>query len=305
MKGLKFFFIGFFLSLPFWLGLNVSQARLEDFFFRQFYYASPPLALARVVQPLPEIEAKSALVVKWDKNGQASVIFAKNPDEKLAIASLTKLMTMVVAAQAFPLDKKVVVSPEAISKEWTRGRLSVGEKIEVGELLKMILVESSNDAAQALSEIPGRASFVEMMNHRARELGLPSTHFATPSGLEDQDNFSTAQDLASLTIFILKKYPDIFAVSSQPSVIIRSENAEVHHRALNTDELISSLGEIQGFRVVGGKTGYTDEAGGCLILVLQNEAGDSFINILLGARDAESRFAEMRKIVTIIKEKQP
>lgn len=301
MKGLRFFFIGFLLSLPFWLSFNLSEARLENLFFSQFYLPSPEVVLARVFLPKPEIEAKSFLVLQIDPDGSQKIILEKNSKEKLPIASLTKLMTTVVASEALPLNQKVEISQAAVSQEGVAGSLKVGERVEVGELLKMSLVESSNDAAEALAETLGRDKFIEAMNKKADSLGLRSTQFATPTGLEAENNFSTARDLVSLAVFILKEHQPLFVVSSQPSVIILSENDHLHHLAFNTNELLNSFGEVEGFKVVGGKTGYTQEAGGCILLVLRDSNGRYFVSVLLGAKDSESRFVEMRKIVEEIK----
>jgi D-alanyl-D-alanine carboxypeptidase (penicillin-binding protein 5/6) len=161
----------------------------------------------------------------------------------------------------------------------------------------MALVESSNDAAEALAELDGRSQFIELMNLKAGELGLFSTHFSTPTGLEAEDNFSTVKNLAVLSAFILREHPLIFSISAQPSVIILSENDKLHHRAFNTNELLISLSGLENLRIVGGKTGYTQEAGGCIVLLTENPTGDCFINIVLGAVSPETRFSEMRKLV--------
>ena len=158
-------------------------------------------------------------------------------------------------------------------------------------------MESSNDAAEALAEVSGREEFIDLMNRKAKELSLRSTHFSTPTGLEAEDNFSTARDLVNLTIFILKDYPFILETSAQPSVIILSENDRPHHRAFNTNELLTSFGQIENLKIVGGKTGYTDEAGGCIILMTKNQNGDYFISLVLGADSPESRFLESEKLI--------
>lgn len=178
------------------------------------------------------------------------------------------------------------------------GKLRVGEKIAVEELLEMALVESSNDAALALAGVNGRENFINLMNLKAAEIGLRSTRFSNPTGLEAENNFSTARDMANLAIFILKKYPlEILKISAQPSVIVLSENGERRHQAFNTNELLNSFDQINGLKIVGGKTGYTDEAGGCIILILKDKNNNYFINVILGADSRESRFSEMRKLI--------
>ncbi|MBI4359192.1 MAG: D-alanyl-D-alanine carboxypeptidase [Candidatus Nealsonbacteria bacterium] len=299
-KRLRFFFIGLGISLVFFGFLNAGELRLEKFLFGQLYLPQETF-LAQASRPnlfqKLDIKARSALVVKVESDGQQTVLFDKNSSQPLAIASLTKLMTAVVSLENQPLSKEVEISPSSVSQEGSSGNLKAGERIMVKELLKMALVESSNDAAEALAEVSGRKEFINLMNRKARELSLRSTHFSTPTGLEAEDNFSTARDLVNLTIFILKDHPFILEISAQPSVIILSENDRPHHRAFNTNELLLSLAGIENWKIVGGKTGYTDEAGGGVILVTKDRNGDYFINLVLGADSHESRFSELKKLV--------
>ncbi|MDP3093219.1 MAG: serine hydrolase [bacterium] len=302
MKGLNFFTIGLGFSLIFTLIVNGAESELEVFLMNNVYFPqtvflaqAPGDILAKKTSFDPGIEAKSALVVKIDDNGRQTVLFDKNSGQKLQIASLTKLMTALVSLETQPLSEKIEITPEIVSQEG-ESSLKIGEKIAVKELMKMAIVESSNDAADALAEIYGRENFVNLMNFKAKEIGLRSTNFSTPTGLEAYNNFSTARDVANLTIFILKKYPLILNISAQASIIILSENEEVHHRAFNTNELLTSFEEIADLEIVGGKTGYTDESGGCIILVLRD--GDNyFVNVILGAGSRETRFSEMKKLI--------
>lgn len=304
MKNLKFFISGLVLSsISFW-GINISAQALEDFFLDQFYLPQttflaevPKDIFKKDLPPGYDILAKSALVLKLGNSGGQKVIFEKNSKESLAIASLTKLMTAVVSIENQPLSQEIEITPSMALQEGNSGTLKVGERIAVSELLKMILVESSNAAADALAEIEGRERFVQLMNFKAQELVLESTHFSTPTGLEAENNFSTVRDLANLMIFIVKNHPSLLEISSQPQVLIMTRNEKVHHRALNTNELLQSFPNLEGLTIVGGKTGYTDEAGGCIILLLKDKQENYYINVLLGAKDQESRFIEMKKLI--------
>ncbi len=302
-KRFKFFLIGLLSSLVFTFAVNGAEKSLETFFMEQVYFP-PNTFLAQVsrenlVKKTPfdfNIEAKSALVLKIEADGTQTVIFDKDSDQPLPIASLTKLMTVLVSLESQPLSQKIEITSQIISQQGNSGSLKVGERISVKELIKMALVESSNDAADALAEISGREDFVTLMNLKAKEIGLRSTRFSTPTGLEAEDNFSTARDLANLVILILKRYPLILDISSQSSITILSENEKPHHIAFNTNDLLA-VGEIQDLKIVGGKTGYTDEAGGCIILVLKDQDNNYFINIILGTGLRESRFSEMKKLI--------
>ncbi len=316
-KGVKFFIIGIGISLAFSLSVNSAQFALEDFLIDQIYIPEKTFLAQISREALSKrdsfdinIKVKSALVVEIGNDGEQTIIFDKNSNAKMPIASLTKLMTAVISLENQPLSKKIEITQAMVSplEGGNNGKLRVGEKIAVEELLKMALIESSNDAADALAKVNGRENFINLMNLKAAEIGLRSTRFSNPTGLEAENNFSTARDMANLAIFILEEYPpnnDIFPfleTSSQPSVIVLSENGERRHQAFNTNELLNSFDQINGLKIVGGKTGYTDEAGGCIILILKDKNNNYFINVILGTDSRESRFSEMRKLIDAFNE---
>jgi len=315
MKGVKFFTIGIGIGLAFSLSVNSAQLVLEDFLINQIYIPEKTF-LAQISRETLDkknsfdinIGVKSALVVEIRNDGEQIIIFDKNSNTKMPIASLTKLMTAIISLENQPLSEKIEITEPMVSQEGNNGKLRVGEKITVEELLEMALVESSNDAALALAEISGRENFINLMNLKAAEIGLRSTRFSNPTGLEAENNFSSARDMANLAIFILKEYPpnnDIFPfleISAQSSVIVLSENGETHHRAFNTNELLNSFSQTDDLKIIGGKTGYTDEAGGCIVIILQDKDNDYFVNVILGADSRESRFSEMRKLIDAFNE---
>ena len=315
MKGVKFFTIGIGIGLAFSLSVNSAQLVLEDFLINQIYIPEKTFlaqisreALSKKNSFDIDIRVKSALVVEIRNDGEQTIIFDKNSNTKMPIASLTKLMTAIISLENQPLSEKIEITEPMVSQEGNNGKLRVGEKITVEELLKMTLVESSNDAALALAEISGRENFINLMNLKAAEIGLRSTRFSNSTGLEVENNFSSARDVANLAIFILKEYPpnnNIFPfleISSQSSVIVSSENGETHHWAFNTNELLNSFSQINDLKIIGGKTGYTDEAGGCIVIILQDKDNNYFVNVILGADSRESRFSEMRKLIDAFNE---
>lgn len=286
MKGVKFFIIGIGISLAFSLSVNSAQFALEDFLIGQIYIPEKTF-LAQVSRENSfdidiNIKAKSALVIEIRNDGEQTIIFDKNSNAKMPIASLTKLMTAVISLENQPLSKRIEITQ---AMGGNNGKLRVGEKIAVEELLEMALVESSNDAALALTEVNGRENFINLMNLKAAEIGLRSTKFSNPTGLEAENNFSTARDMANLAILILKKYPLILETSSQSSI-----------------KVLSTFSQIDDLKIIGGKTGYTDEAGGCIILILKDKNNNYFINVILGADSRESRFSEMRKLIDAFNE---
>lgn len=228
------------------------------------------------------------------------VLSEKKSSAVIPIASLTKLMTAIVSLEAYKLDDLVKISSTAISASGTMGGLKVDEKITINDLLYVTLIESSNDGAEALAEKMGRTEFIYKMNKKASELGMKNTRFYNPSGLDVftnssekellETNISTPEDLKKLVVYILKNYPLIPQILSSVEKKIISSSGVVHNLE-NTNILLK---ENTGY--LWGKTGYTKEANGCIILILKNYSTvDSgyIINVITGADD---RFKEARKL---------
>ncbi len=237
-----------------------------------------------------EINAESAIVLESDLSGPEGhtdkIIFEKNSELKLPIASLTKLMTAVISLNNYDLLKKITISKEADLQQAMKTDLKLGDVFSTADLLYIMLIESSNKAAYALSEQVGEKEFVALMNQRAKELGLKNTFYADPTGLSSE-NVSTAEDLTGLAKYILKNYPEIAQIS-------RTKEYDVPNfgKIINTNQLLGEIPEI-----IGGKTGFTTDAKGCLLLVVYNPKGDDYlIYIILGADD---RFSEMKKLINL------
>lgn len=304
---IKIFLISLILSLPFWWGANILAGNLEFFLFRQELAKNPGLLTADLDQKIfekkvetlkserlqvelfknLEINAKTALSLEVDNKGDEKILFEKNSQESLPIASLTKLMTALVIfdlTETYDFSQPISITKKAVNQEGSSkyDDLRVGEELSVGDLLCIMLIESSNDAAFALTEPIGEKAFVDLMNLYARDIGLENTYFVNSTGLE-LGGTSTARDLVKLARYIIDNYPQIFEITIH----------QQYGTVTNTNEL---LGEVSG--IIGGKTGWSPEAGGCLLLVLDNPKGSGyFINIILGAQD---RFQEMRKIIDVI-----
>jgi len=308
---LKIFLTALVLSLPFWWGINLLEKNLSDFFYLQEVSKNPQIFAAQInlqehiknLRPLrdknvPDLEiiAKSGLSVLIKNDGEEKILFEKDVDQKLPIASLSKLMTTLVVLDNYDLSKEIKISKEAVAQEEDFGKLEIGRVYAVNYLLYPLLMESSNDAAFSLaSDYDGMTfeKFVELMNSTARKLGFNNTSFVNPSGLDPEENepqtrinYSTVRDLAELTKGLLNK-PLIWEILSTPKYSFYGPELT------NTNEL---LGEIPG--IVGGKTGYTDTAGGCMVLVTKapGEKG-ILVNVILGSDGGNGRFGEMKKLV--------
>lgn len=237
----------------------------------------------------PEISTKSAICIETNQAGEDKVLFRQDGETQLPIASLAKLMTAVIVLENYNLNKVTVISQEAVDQIGEQGLLSVDEMLSFKNLLDIMLVESSNDAAYSLAEEMGVEKFVKLMNGKAEEIGLSETEFEDPAGLGSK-NVSTIEDLVKLTKYISEKDPEIWQISLLNNYRLLTPQNKLHHVLSNTNEFIGKLPNM-----LGGKTGNTTEARGCLLLVVNNPKNNSnLIYIVLGSND---RFGEMQKLI--------
>jgi D-alanyl-D-alanine carboxypeptidase len=235
----------------------------------------------------PQTDAKAALIFDVNKN---KLLYQKNSDWVLPIASLTKLMTALIVLENIDLEKIAVVSKEAVAAYGEQGNLVVNEEISVKNLLYALLMESSNDAAVALAQaVENKTSknFVELMNQKAKELGLKNANFIDSTGY-DPNNVATAREINQLVKYSLN-YPIIWQIMKTPSIDLSSADGKINHHWVNTDKLLNRLPNI-----IGGKTGYTEEAQGCLVLVIEQSPDNYLISVVLGAQE---RFLETEKLI--------
>lgn len=218
-----------------------------------------------------------------------TLIYTKNPDNFLLPASLTKIMTALVALDHWSdLDSVITVKSEDSAIGQTIDLIS-GEQLTLRSLLYGLLVQSGNDAALAIADnYPGGYSeFVRAMNLKAESLHLSSTVFKNPSGIDQYGHFSTARDLAILASYAMNN-PLIKEIVSHKEYVITDLTGTLSHELTNTNQL---LGELPGLS--GLKTGWTRGAGECLISYVERE-GNQIIVVVLGSSD---RFGETRTIV--------
>ena len=243
-----------------------------------------------VADPILSVRSAVLFDSKSDK-----VIFSVAPDTRLPIASLTKLMTAVAVIENLNLDDIIQVKESAIEdskKEGGGQDLYAGEKIKAFDLLKLMLIESSNDAAYAfdehLADING-VSLTEEMNRKAAELEMADTFFTEAAGLDDKQSFSTARDLVKLVKYSFR-YGFLYDILKTDRAEVVSADGRLSHQILNTNKLLGIL-----FNIVGGKTGYTDLAGGSMVLVTKSPTGEgNLVSVVLGSND---RFGDTEKLV--------
>lgn len=239
----------------------------------------------------PELSARSIYAIDATSG---KILLQKDSEKQRPIASLSKLVTALVILEKASLKDEILISQSAVETLGDAGGLAPGQNLSVESLLYAMLLESSNDAAQALAESTsgGNGQFVNFMNQKVKKLGLKNTSFSDPSGLNPQ-NLSTAEDLAKIAAEVIK-YPFLNYVTTTKEAEIASPDGNYKHRLKNINTLLEKYPEI-----IAGKTGYTDEAGGCMIVVIKSPAGGAVINIILGSQD---RIADMDKLVEWEKE---
>lgn len=222
-------------------------------------------------------------------------LFSLSPEAKLPIASLTKLMTAVMVVENIDLSDAVTITESAIEKSRREGGgndLYKGEKIKAADLLKIMLIESSNVAAYAFDEhleAKYKVNLIEKMNQKAWELKMADTYFTEAAGLDDKDSFSTAHDLVKLAKYSLR-YESLYGILKTQKAEVASIDGNLKHRIFNTNELLGKL-----FNIIGGKTGFTELAGGSIILVTEAPNQESrLITVVLGSKD---RFVDAQTLV--------
>lgn len=211
--------------------------------------------------------------------GTGKTLFDESSGEKRPIASLTKIMTAVIALEHGNLDQEITVSEKAASIGENSMGLVAGETYTLEELLYGLILHSGNDAAYAIAEGVGGNSrmFTAWMNFKARDLGLKNTRYADPSGL-DADNISTPIDLVKLTKYALKN-PTFKKIAATTEKEIYSDEDSHYIYLFNQTNLLTTYPGVAGV-----KTGYTEEAGLCLVTYAVNE-GHELIGVDLGSND--------------------
>ena len=229
-----------------------------------------------------------AISVVLTEANTGQVLYSQNPDEKLPIASVTKIMTLLIAAEEMQagrltMEDTIVASYNAFTMDGSVIWLNEGEKMSVYDILRSIVISSANDACVALAEhiSATEEAFVNRMNKRAQDLDMTNTHFVNCTGLDAENHYSTASDVAKMAAELRKyNYYDEFLLTRLTYV---REGTERETQLLNTNKLLNYDG------ITGLKTGTTDNAGYCFTATAKR--GDmELVAVVLGAKTDESRF---------------
>ncbi|OGF23656.1 hypothetical protein A3H66_02750 [Candidatus Falkowbacteria bacterium RIFCSPLOWO2_02_FULL_45_21] len=232
-----------------------------------------------------------------------SLFFAKRPDQPWPIASITKLFTVYTFLDFNPGWEKSYEIKAADKREGGKIYLFTGDRVTVKDLFYFSLVGSDNTATAALVQATGlsEAEFVEKMNAKAKELGLKNTRLIDPIGLKD-GNISTAREVAVFAKIILAK-EDINRASLTKKYEFKTEQGR-KKIIVSTNELLDDYPK-DGISILGGKTGYLDSSGYCLVSQFKNYEGRTIVTVVLGADSDSSRFSLTRKLVDLYYQAQP
>lgn len=243
-------------------------------------------------QTKDEPTLNSRIAVAYDRKS-GEVIWGKDENKRTAMASTTKIMTAIVTLENCDLTQTVTISKKSAGTGGSRLGLKADDKITMNDLLYGLMLKSGNDAAVAIAETVGGSveGFAELMNEKAKKLKLENTHYVTPHGLDDPEHYTTAVELAKLADYALQN--ETFAK------IVNTKNYTVtingYPKSIsNTNEL---LGYLEG--VNGVKTGFTNNAGRCLVTSV-NRNGFEIITVILQADTKKFRTADSIKLIEYI-----
>ncbi|MCL2169277.1 MAG: D-alanyl-D-alanine carboxypeptidase [Defluviitaleaceae bacterium] len=248
-------------------------------------------AAGATASPPPSVEATGAVLVEVDSG---RVLWGKSENDQLAMASTTKIMTAMMVLEYGGLDETVTVSKRAASAPKVKMHLQTGEEIKLGDLLYALMLQSSNDAAVAIAEHIGGSveDFCAAMTARAHELGAVNTVFETASGLDTDNHYSTAADLATITRYALENpaFVELIATPAHHAVSNRTSYSITNKNRL--------LNEYQG--AFGVKTGFTNKAGHCFVGAAQRN-DMQLVSVVLasgwGNRGKEQKWVDTKRLL--------
>lgn len=267
---------------------------------------NPRLIAVRPVDPYQSIalNAKSAYV--WDINAHRR-LFARNSDLRLPLASVTKIMTGLAAVELLPGDSEVAIRSEDLAKEGDTG-LYAGEIWSLDKLLQFTLVASSNDGASAIAAAasvplhdgsgtnssPNKEIFIAHMNDKARAIGLTQTLFNNETGLDvangESGGYGSARDMAMLFEYVFRRHPELLLPTASARLLLRSESGFAHEIQNTNQDVLRIPG------IIGSKTGYTELAGGNLVVVVDIGIDHPVVIAVLGST-REGRFSDVEQLI--------
>jgi len=261
------------------------------------YYLSTNHQTFVTLTSAPESIKATAYLVGDLISGQ--ILISRNKDLHLFPASLAKLMTGEIVLDKLSLNKQIYITSYMVSAEGEEGDLKIGETLKVEDLLKLLLISSSNDAAIAFSEALDKTGidFVDLMNEKAQTLGLYNTAFFGETGLDRKGNFTTVEDLFKLSQDIYKNYPLLGEITRKPEETIYSSDGKIMHQLKNTNLLAGQLAYLWL-----GKTGSTPDAKDCLLTIFEIPLKDDKISLAIIVLNSTDRFGDTVQLYNWVRE---
>ncbi len=249
-----------------------------------------------------KISAVAAISVFTGVDGEEHLLIKKNRDKELPIASITKLMTALVASDIYKADDTVKMTKSSLRGKGISGYYDPGDTFFFKDALYALLLASHNEIAKAMSERTGTDNFVKFMNEKAALLGMKNTHFFNPTGLDpkagsEEINKSTVFDIYKLLKYISENRDDIFSILEQKEYLLKDMNGNLKVDLHSTDKLLSD--KNAPLHVLGGKTGETPRAKKNLAVVSGAPSTGRIVSVILGSSD---NFNDMRKLLKYIKD---
>lgn len=252
-------------------------------------------------EPAPDITAEAALLMNMETG---EVLFEKNANDKMYPASMTKMLTAILALENLDMNKRITIQNDVIKGiGGTTINLAPGEQIDIGVLLSATMVASANDGAAVLAnEVAGsQSAFAEMMNNKAKEIGCTNSNFVNPHGLHNDNHYSTCYDIAAIARYAMKN--DTFRrIVARAEFVVPVINTSKERHLKNTnlllnDELSENKVTVNGVEryckydgCIGIKTGYTGQAGACLCSAVEKD-GTTLLCVVMKSTDL-GRFAD-------------
>ena len=230
----------------------------------------------------------------------ANIIYGKNIHERLAPASLTKILTALIALEEGNLDDVIIVTKEANITESgaTVCGLKEGDTLTLNQALHALLIHSANDAANAIAIHLGKSleGFSDMMNDKAKELGATNSHFVNPHGLTADDHYTTAYDLYLIFNKVIgyELFREIIHMDSYSTIFQDSAGREKEMQFKSTNLFLrGNYNSPNKVTVIGGKTGTTNAAGNCLIILSKDTSGNPYISVILRSKERQLMYEQM------------
>ncbi|MDP3948417.1 MAG: serine hydrolase [bacterium] len=245
----------------------------------------------------PLLSADSFISVFSADDGREQILFQKNKDKQLPLASITKLMTALVASGIYKPDDIITVSEKSLNSGAVSGIYKPGALLLFSDALRALLIASHNEIADAMAEQAGKQAFLDSMNKRASGLGLSDTQFINVIGLDpapesDSISRSTVFDIYKLLKFMYENYPDIILITSLEKFQLNGADGNLIANITSTNRLLGR--QDVPFRVLGGKTGETPRAGQNLAIITESPCGGKLFSVVL---HSENSFDDMEKLL--------